>query len=140
MENTDRAKTVHPWLTKQKSHEIFRFTASTVDIPTRWDPRAKQSRTVALLTALCAAALFVWLRARYERRLVPAAPLWARLSPLVFGVYWAHPLILAGTARLTGTDWTPGQCLLLQLPATLLLSLLAAWLLSRTPVLRRILM
>ena len=58
MENTDRAKTVHPWLTKQKSHEIFRFTASTVDIPTRWDPRAKQSRTVALLAALCAAALF----------------------------------------------------------------------------------
>ena len=29
-----------------------------VDIPTRWEPRAKQSRTVALLTALCAAALF----------------------------------------------------------------------------------
>ena len=45
MENTDRAKTVHSWLTKQKSHEIFRFTASTVDIPTRWDPRAKQQPT-----------------------------------------------------------------------------------------------
>ena len=58
MENTDRAETVQPWLTKQKSHEIFRSTASTVDIPTRWDPRAKQSRTVALLAALCAAALF----------------------------------------------------------------------------------
>ena len=43
---------------KQKSHEIFRSTASTVDIPNRWDPRAKQSRTVALLAALCAAALF----------------------------------------------------------------------------------
>ncbi|MFR2829339.1 hypothetical protein [Faecalibacterium sp.] len=43
---------------KQKSHEIFRFTASTLDIPSRWDPRAKQSRTVALLAALCAAALF----------------------------------------------------------------------------------
>ena len=58
MDNTDRAETVQPWLTKQKSHEIFRSTASTVDIPTRWDPRAKQSRTVALLAALCAAALF----------------------------------------------------------------------------------
>ena len=58
MENTHRAETVQPWLTKQKSHEIFRSTASTVDIPTRWDPRAKQSRTVALLAALCAAALF----------------------------------------------------------------------------------
>ena len=45
-------------LQKQKSHEIFRFTASTLDIPSRWDPRAKQSRTVALLAALCAAALF----------------------------------------------------------------------------------
>ena len=33
---------MQPWLTKQKSHEIFRFTASTVDIPTRWNPRAKQ--------------------------------------------------------------------------------------------------
>ena len=58
MDNTDRAKTVHPWLTKQKSHEIFRFTASTVDIPTGWNPRAKQSRTAALLAALRAAALF----------------------------------------------------------------------------------
>ena len=36
----------------------FDFTASTLDIPSRWDPRAKQSRTVALLAALCAAALF----------------------------------------------------------------------------------
>ncbi len=48
MENTGRAKTVQPWLTKQKSHEIFRSTASTVDIPTRWDPRAKQQQRVAL--------------------------------------------------------------------------------------------
>ena len=29
-----------------------------IDIPTGWDPQAKQSRTVALLAALCAAALF----------------------------------------------------------------------------------
>ena len=48
MDNTDRAETVHPWLTKQKSHEIFRFTASTVDIPTHWNPRAKQQQRVAL--------------------------------------------------------------------------------------------
>ena len=41
----NRAETVHSWLTKQKSHEIFRFTASTVDIPTRWNPRAKQQPT-----------------------------------------------------------------------------------------------
>ena len=36
---------MHSWLTKQKSHEIFRFTASMVDIPTRWNPRAKQQPT-----------------------------------------------------------------------------------------------
>ena len=42
----------------KKSHEIFRSIASTVDIPNRWNPRAKQSRTVALLAALCSAALF----------------------------------------------------------------------------------
>ena len=64
----NRAETVHSWLTKQKSHEIFRSTASTVDIPTRWDPRAKQSRTVALLAALCAAALFESLPSRKQKR------------------------------------------------------------------------
>ena len=58
MDNTDRAETVQPWLTKQKSHEIFRFTASTVDISNRWNPRTKQSRAVALLAVLRAAALF----------------------------------------------------------------------------------
>ena len=36
---------MHPWLTKQKSHEIFRSTASTVDIPNHWDPQAKQQPT-----------------------------------------------------------------------------------------------
>ena len=36
---------MHSWPEKQKSHEIFRFTASTVDIPTRWNPRAKQQPT-----------------------------------------------------------------------------------------------
>ena len=45
MDNTDRAETVHSWLTKQKIHEIFRSTASTVDIPNRWDPQAKQQPT-----------------------------------------------------------------------------------------------
>ena len=30
---------------KQKSHEIFRSTASTVDIPNHWDPQAKQQPT-----------------------------------------------------------------------------------------------
>ena len=46
---------------------LFRFESCAVhhktavipvDIPRRWEPRAKQSRTAALLTALCAAALF----------------------------------------------------------------------------------
>ena len=43
----------------EKSPQTKGLAASfLVDIPTRWEPRAKQSRTVALLTALCAAALF----------------------------------------------------------------------------------
>ena len=45
-------------LQNKKAMKSFDFTASTLDIPSRWDPRAKQSRTVALLAALCAAALF----------------------------------------------------------------------------------
>ena len=43
MDNTDRAKTVQKpcshGLQNKKSHEIFRSTASTVDIPTGWEPR-----------------------------------------------------------------------------------------------------
>ena len=42
----------------KKAMKSFDFTASTVDIPMRWNPQAKQSRTVALLAALRAAALF----------------------------------------------------------------------------------
>ena len=38
-----------------------------VDIPTGWEPRAKQSRTVALLTALCAAALFESCTAHHKK-------------------------------------------------------------------------
>ena len=62
MDNTDRAKTVQKpcthGLQNKKAMKSFDFTASTVGIPTHWDPRAKQSRTVALLAALCSAALF----------------------------------------------------------------------------------
>ena len=47
MENTDRAETVQPWLIKQKSHEIFRSTASTVDIPNHWDLQQRRLRPVA---------------------------------------------------------------------------------------------
>ena len=47
MDNTDRAETVHSWLIKQKSHEIFRSTASTVDIPNHWDLQQRRLRPVA---------------------------------------------------------------------------------------------
>ena len=43
----NRAETVQPWLTKQKSHEIFRSTASTVDIPNHWDLQQRRLRPVA---------------------------------------------------------------------------------------------
>ena len=42
----------------EKSPQTEWSASLLVDIPSRWEPRAKQSRTVALLTALCAAALF----------------------------------------------------------------------------------
>ena len=44
-----------------------RATSFLVDIPSRWEPRAKQSRTVALLMALCAAALFEFCTAHHEK-------------------------------------------------------------------------
>ena len=43
----NRAETVQPWLTKQKSHEIFRSTASTVDIPNHWDLQQRRLWPVA---------------------------------------------------------------------------------------------
>ena len=39
----------------QKNPQTEWSASFLVDIPSRWEPRAKQSRTVALLTALCAA-------------------------------------------------------------------------------------
>ena len=45
-------------LSQQKTRPNGLAASFLVDIPSRWEPRAKQSRTVALLTALRAAALF----------------------------------------------------------------------------------
>ena len=52
MDNTDRAKTVQKpcthGLQNKKAMKSFGFTAPAVDIPTRWNPRAKQQQRVAL--------------------------------------------------------------------------------------------
>ena len=66
LKNQNAAPTTPPcfsrWL--RSSSLLFESSRRTVnrslllDIPTDWEPRAKQSRTVALLAALCAAALF----------------------------------------------------------------------------------
>ena len=48
--------------------------AIPVDIPSRWEPRAKQSRTVALLAALRAAALFKSSRRTVNRSLLLDIP------------------------------------------------------------------
>ena len=52
---------------------MSRAASFLVDIPMRWEPRAKQSRTVALLTALCAAALFESCTVQLRRGLVDDA-------------------------------------------------------------------
>ena len=66
LKNQNAAPTTPPcfsrWL--RSSSLLFESSRRTVnrslllDIPTDWEPRAKQSRSVALLAALCAAALF----------------------------------------------------------------------------------
>ena len=66
LKNQNAAPTTPPcfsrWL--RSSSLLFESSRRTVnrslllDIPTGWEPRAKQSRVVALLAALCAAALF----------------------------------------------------------------------------------
>jgi len=42
------AKVCSPCQKNKKAMKSFDFTASTVDIPTRWNPRAKQQQRVAL--------------------------------------------------------------------------------------------
>ena len=47
-----------PCQKNKKAMKSFDFTASTLDIPSRWDPRANQSPTGALVAVLRTAALF----------------------------------------------------------------------------------
>ena len=53
--------------TTKKNPQTEWSASFLVDIPSRWEPRAKQSRTVALLTALCAAALFESCTVHHEK-------------------------------------------------------------------------
>ena len=55
----------------EKSPQTEWSASFLVDIPTRWEPRAKQSRTVALLTALCAAALFEPCTVHHKTAVIP---------------------------------------------------------------------
>ena len=82
LKNQNAAPTTPPcfsrWL--RSSSLLFESSRRTVnrslllDIPTGWEPQAKQSRTVALLAALCAAALFESSRRTVNRSLLLDIP------------------------------------------------------------------
>ena len=92
---------------------------------------------------LCAGAIFLFFKTFFTRRaalLAPAAPLMAKLSDLVFGVYWVHVLALNTIADAVTVDLTVSQLLALQIPLTVVLSFGFAWVVSKIPPLKKVLM
>ena len=82
LKNQNAAPTTPPCFSRWLRSSLLLFESSRrtvnrsllLDIPTDWEPRAKQSRTVALLAALCAAALFESSRRTVNRSLLLDIP------------------------------------------------------------------
>lgn len=92
---------------------------------------------------LCSAALFVFFKTifqRYTDLMSPVAPLMTKLSDLVFGVYWVHVLVLNTIADTLQADLSVIQFLGVQTVGTVVISFAFAWLVSKLPLLRKILM
>ena len=92
---------------------------------------------------LCAGAIFVFVRAVFERHesfLAPAGPVLAGASDLVFGVYWVHVLVLSVVNDVVLADLTVMELVAVQTVLTAVVSFGFAWVVSKVPGLRRALM
>lgn len=92
---------------------------------------------------LCAAALFVLAKALFERwqdKLSWAEAPLAKLSDIIFGVYWVHVLVLNRVAARLGGEMPLLRLMLLEIVLTTAISYAAALVLSYIPVLRKCLM
>ena len=90
---------------------------------------------------LCAAALFTAARALFARYPLKAkgASRLAGLSSLVFGVYWLHvPVLEFLDGWLTAVNLSVMQLIAVETVGTLLLSLSLSWVMSKTPLVRKL--
>lgn len=91
---------------------------------------------------LAAAALFVLAQAFFRARegKIPRVSAWlARLSDLVFGIYWIHVLVMDAITSLMGNDLSVIQYVGVRTLMTTLLSLVLVACISRLPGMKRIL-
>ena len=92
---------------------------------------------------LTACALFVWVRALWEKRgevLRPLARPLAWLSQRAFGIYWVHPLVLDLVTRQVGGGLAGLEYLAVRLGLTFGISLAFSQTVSRIPVLKKLLL
>lgn len=93
---------------------------------------------------LLAAALFVFFRALFQRMDEAGhsggGKVLAIFSDAVFGVYWVHVLLLNWTSKVFGAVLTLAQLLCVQVLLTVLVAFTVMAVISRVPVLRRLIM
>ena len=113
------------------------LTASPEGIPLPYD------NNYVLTHYLCSAAAFVWVQTlfeRHERRLTPLAVPLAKGSELSFGVYWVHVLILNAVTDWIGSEASVAEYVAIRLTGTVFLALVFAAVVSRIPLVRKLLM
>ena len=89
---------------------------------------------------LPAAAIFIWVRTLFDvhdAKLAPVSGLLAKLSNLVFGVYWVHVLVLNLVVHVIGSDMSILQFLFLSVSLTTLISFGFAALIQSIPILKK---
>ena len=77
---------------------------------------------------------------RHERRLTPLAVPLAKGSELSFGVYWVHVLILNAVTDWIGSEVSVAEYVAIRLTGTVFLALVFAAVVSRIPLVRKLLM
>lgn len=100
------------------------------------------SEGYSIMQYLTAGALFLWMKEHGNRLPPEAARRVHALAGLTFGIYFVHVLVLDVLVALLGrTGWTwltPAAQTAVDIGGTWVLSTAAAWVLSRIPVLRRL--
>ncbi len=85
---------------------------------------------------LCAGALFLLARELNDK--LPGRRLWSALAGISYGVYLSHPLFIDAYFKLPTAAFTPAVTVVTQFLFASIATTVFAWLLSKIPVLRRL--